>query len=116
MRDFINELSEILNNEQKELIEIDLILSSILFELSQNKFFSNNFLLKGGTCLIKCYLDYYRFSEDLDFTFKNQELFRSKSKKNDGNPLEQTSPRYEHSILVVDFLTRNGLSNDVRSI
>ena len=81
MRAFINELSEILNNEQKELIEIDLILSSILFELSQNKFFSNNFLLKGGTCLIKCYLDYYRFSEDLDFTFKNQELFRSKSKK-----------------------------------
>lgn len=27
-------------------------------------------LLKGGTCLCKCYLGYYRFSEDLDFTRK----------------------------------------------
>jgi predicted nucleotidyltransferase component of viral defense system len=25
-------------------------------------------IFKGGTCLMKCYFDGYRFSEDLDFT------------------------------------------------
>ncbi len=33
--------------------------------LSNDDFFSRNFLFKGGTCLIKNYLGYFRFSEDL---------------------------------------------------
>jgi len=79
LRDFIDELSRILRYEYRELIEVDLILYKIFSMLSQNKYFCNNFLLKGGTCLIKNYLDYYRFSEDIDLTWKNQNLFKEKS-------------------------------------
>ncbi|GAH94967.1 unnamed protein product, partial [marine sediment metagenome] len=38
-----------------------------------------NFLFKGGSCLITCYLGYYRFSEDIDFTWKNQQVFNGMS-------------------------------------
>ncbi len=38
-------------------------------------------MLSKGTCLIKCYLGYYRFSEDLDFTWINQRIFADKTEK-----------------------------------
>jgi len=66
---------------QRDLIEKDLILHKILLELSSNHYFRENYAFKGGTCLIKCYLGYYRFSEDLDFTFKNKGIFKNKSEK-----------------------------------
>ena len=53
----------------------------MLLDLSKNKFFYDNFAFKGGTCLAKCYLDYFRFSEDIDFTWKNQGAFDGKSQK-----------------------------------
>lgn len=81
MKDFIDELSRLLKYEYRELIEVDLILYNIFSMLSQNKYFCNNFLLKGGTCLIKNYLDYYRFSEDIDLTWKNQNIFKKKSNR-----------------------------------
>ncbi len=31
----------------------------------------NNLVFKGGTCLNKCYLDFYRLSEDLDFVYND---------------------------------------------
>jgi predicted nucleotidyltransferase component of viral defense system len=31
-------------------------------------------IFKGGTCSKKCWFEEYRFSEDLDFTSKSQEL------------------------------------------
>ena len=62
-----------------EFIEKDLILSQFLFHLSKEKYFFDNYAFKGGTCLIKCYLGYYRFSEDLDFTYINQKEFEGKS-------------------------------------
>ncbi len=61
------------------MLEKDLILHQILADLSQDEFFSNNFVFKGGTCLTKCYLGYYRFSEDIDFTWKDQSVYQSKS-------------------------------------
>lgn len=64
---------------QRELIEKDIILHRILMELSSQKYFLNNYAFKGGTCLLKCYLHYYRFSEDLDFTYINQKEFEGKS-------------------------------------
>ncbi len=81
MKEFINELSSTLGIERRELIEKDIILHKILLDLSENKFFSDNFLFKGGTCLIKAYFGYYRFSEDIDFTWKNQEAWNKKSQK-----------------------------------
>ncbi len=38
-------------------------------------------VLKGGTCLAKVYLNYHKFSEDLDFTWKEQENLKGKSMK-----------------------------------
>jgi len=67
--------------EKKELIEIDLILHQILTELTKDANFSENYAFKGGTCLIKCHLDYYRFSEDLDFSWINQNVFLNKTEK-----------------------------------
>ena len=32
-----------------------------------------SWVFKGGTCLKKCYFETYRFSEDLDFTLRNEE-------------------------------------------
>ncbi|MFH1472120.1 MAG: nucleotidyl transferase AbiEii/AbiGii toxin family protein [Nanoarchaeota archaeon] len=80
-KDFINQISEALKIERKDLIEKDVILHQILLDLSKNEFFRDNFLFKGGTCLIKCYLGYFRFSEDVDFTWRNQNKFKGLSQK-----------------------------------
>lgn len=74
-------LGRALNMSRIDLIEKDLLLHQILLDLSKDKFFRENFLLKGGTCLIKHYLGYYRFSEDIDFTWADQETFQEKSGK-----------------------------------
>lgn len=66
---------------QRDLIEKDLILHRLLIELSSRKLFFDNYAFKGGTCLMKCYLGYYRFSEDLDFTYIHQYEFEKKSGK-----------------------------------
>jgi predicted nucleotidyltransferase component of viral defense system len=79
--DFVNEVARIFSIERKDLIEKDFILHQILLDLSKSKFFSENFSFKGGTCLIKCYLGYFRFSEDIDFTWKDQEIFKGMSQK-----------------------------------
>lgn len=81
MKAFIIELKEILNYNNPELIEIDLILHKILSEFAKNQFLRENLLFKGGTCLIKTYFDYYRFSQDLDFTWKDQKCFENKGSK-----------------------------------
>jgi predicted nucleotidyltransferase component of viral defense system len=80
-KDFVNEVARTQNIKRADLIEKDLILHQVLFDLSKNNFFHDNFVFKGGTCLAKCYLDYFRFSEDIDFTWKNQGSFDGKSQK-----------------------------------
>jgi len=72
-------ISKRLNIPEKGLIEKDILLSHLLFHLASDKSFFENYAFKGGTCLIKCYLDYYRFSEDLDFTYIDQKEFEGKS-------------------------------------
>ena len=79
--DFVNEVARVLKIGRRDLIEKDLILHQILTDLSQDNFFSDNFLFKGGTCLIKCYFGYVRFSEDIDFTWKDQSAFNEMSRK-----------------------------------
>jgi predicted nucleotidyltransferase component of viral defense system len=74
-KDFVNEVARTQKVKRADLIEKDLILHHVLFDLSKNTFFHDNFAFKGGTCLAKCYLDYFRFSEDIDFTWKNQSVF-----------------------------------------
>ena len=80
-RDFIDEVARTQNITRVDLVEKDLLLHQVLFDLSKNKFFHDNFAFKGGTCLAKCYLDYFRLSEDIDFTWKDQSVFEGKSQK-----------------------------------
>lgn len=49
------------------LIEKDYHLIRILHKVSEKQI--NDLVFKGGTCLNKCYLDFYRLSEDLDFVY-----------------------------------------------
>jgi len=79
--DFVNEVARVLSIKRNDLIEKDLILHQILSDLSKDEFFAANFLFKGGTCLIKCYFGYLRFSEDIDFTWKDQSAFSGRSQK-----------------------------------
>jgi predicted nucleotidyltransferase component of viral defense system len=78
-KDFVNEVARLQKVKRADLIEKDLILHQVLFDLAKNKFFHDNFAFKGGTCLAKCYLDYFRFSEAIDFTWKDQSVFQAKS-------------------------------------
>ncbi|MDD4877829.1 MAG: nucleotidyl transferase AbiEii/AbiGii toxin family protein [Candidatus Nanoarchaeia archaeon] len=80
-KELIEYLSDKLKIQRKELLEKDIILQTLLAELSAMSLFRDNFAFKGGTCLIKCYMGYYRFSEDLDFTCLNQKEFSGKSEK-----------------------------------
>jgi len=78
---FIDYLAEKSGIKNKGLLEKDFILHSLLVGFAKDKYFIKNFAFKGGTCLIKCYLGYFRFSEDLDFTYVNQNAFKNKSEK-----------------------------------
>ncbi len=62
------------------LVEKDILLHRILTEVVSSDL-GNDYLFKGGSCLVKCYFGYYRFSVDLDFTWKNQEVWENLGKK-----------------------------------
>jgi len=78
--EFISALASKLKIDRIELVEKDVLLHQILNDLSKDPFFSKNFIFKGGTCLIKHHLGYFRFSEDIDFTWKDQSRFRGSAK------------------------------------
>jgi predicted nucleotidyltransferase component of viral defense system len=68
--------------EKPLLVKRDVLLHAILRELYEEERFYGRYLFKGGTCLVKCYLGYYRFSVDLDFTFPlRSRLSRSERRK-----------------------------------
>lgn len=81
MKKVIEYISSEIGIKNKILLEKDIILQILLHDISQNNFLIDNLVFKGGTCLTKCYLGYYRFSEDLDFSWINQEEFNGKSQK-----------------------------------
>jgi predicted nucleotidyltransferase component of viral defense system len=80
-KDLINWISNKSKINSKDLIEKDLYLHGLLLDLSNSEYFKKNFAFKGGTALAKAYFDYYRFSEDLDFTFLGQKKLENKSGK-----------------------------------
>jgi predicted nucleotidyltransferase component of viral defense system len=50
------------------VIEKDYILGWLMAGIPQHPALATTWVLKGGTCLRKCYYETFRFSEDLDFT------------------------------------------------
>jgi predicted nucleotidyltransferase component of viral defense system len=53
------------------VIEKDYVLGWLLAGITKHPELSSNWVFKGGTCIKKCYLNTYRFSEDLDFTVRS---------------------------------------------
>jgi predicted nucleotidyltransferase component of viral defense system len=81
LSEFIGFVAEKSGINKPGLIEKDLIIHRILGEICSSPHFAENYLFKGGSCLVKCYFGYYRFSVDLDFTWKNQKTWESLRKK-----------------------------------
>jgi len=52
-----------------EVVEKDYVLGWLLAGLGQMSF-GPHWVFKGGTCIKKCYVETYRFSEDLDFSLQ----------------------------------------------
>lgn len=51
-----------------DVVEKDYVLGWLLWGIGASDSLGNSWVFKGGTCLKKCYIETYRFSEDLDFT------------------------------------------------
>ncbi|MEK7477517.1 MAG: nucleotidyl transferase AbiEii/AbiGii toxin family protein [Candidatus Coatesbacteria bacterium] len=56
---------------REDIIEKDHALGWLLRGIGSTPPLSEKWVFKGGTCLKKCYLETYRFSEDLDFTIRD---------------------------------------------
>ena len=50
------------------VVEKDYVLGWLLWGIGRHPALGQTWIFKGGTCLKKCYIETYRFSEDLDFT------------------------------------------------
>lgn len=64
---------------EPRVVELDYVLGWALWGLGRSETLRERLLFKGGTCLRKCYIPDYRFSEDLDFTalsWLNRDGFR----------------------------------------
>ncbi|MCF8458182.1 MAG: nucleotidyl transferase AbiEii/AbiGii toxin family protein [Bacteroidales bacterium] len=57
---------------QTKTIDKDWILGHFLNAMFSFEEVQEKFVFKGGTCLKKCYIEDYRFSEDLDFTLLDE--------------------------------------------
>jgi predicted nucleotidyltransferase component of viral defense system len=52
----------------EEVVEKDYVLGWLLSGIGADSQLGGTWIFKGGTCLKKCFVETYRFSEDLDFT------------------------------------------------
>jgi predicted nucleotidyltransferase component of viral defense system len=52
----------------EEIVEKDYVLGWLLWGIGSHPALRDHWIFKGGTCLKKCFVETYRFSEDLDFT------------------------------------------------
>ena len=53
---------------REDVVEKDYVLGWVLWGIGADEILSTSWAFKGGTCLKKCYLETFRFSEDLDFS------------------------------------------------
>ncbi len=53
---------------REDVVEKDYVLGWVLWGIGTDPLLGETWVFKGGTCLKKCYIETYRFSEDLDFT------------------------------------------------
>jgi len=55
-------------------IEKDYVISWVLWGIARNEFLNTNLVFKGGTCLKKMHFGNYRYSEDMDFTLRDDNI------------------------------------------
>lgn len=55
------------------VVEKDYALGWLLWGINRHPITSRDWVFKGGTCLKKCYFETYRFSEDLDFSYRGKD-------------------------------------------
>lgn len=53
---------------EPRIVDLDYTLGWALWGMRRHPYLRDRLLFKGGTCLRKCWIPGYRFSEDLDFT------------------------------------------------
>lgn len=53
---------------REDIVEKDYLIGWVLWGIGTDPELGTKWVFKGGTCLKKCYIETYRFSEDLDFT------------------------------------------------
>jgi len=79
LSEFVAFICEKSGIRKSSLVEKDVLIHRILKEISMA--FGDTYLFKGGSCLVKCYFGYYRFSVDLDFTWREQKMWKGLGKK-----------------------------------
>jgi hypothetical protein len=57
---------------QPGVVEKDYVLGWLLAGIYAHSELVDSWVFKGGTCLKKCFFETYRFSEDLDFTLRDE--------------------------------------------
>ncbi|MEA3514914.1 MAG: nucleotidyl transferase AbiEii/AbiGii toxin family protein, partial [Nanoarchaeota archaeon] len=104
----------------KALIIKDLYLSMILKRMGQHieknkESIFRHLVFKGGTLLVKGYLGYYRFSEDLDFIYSNnpgfEELTRNSRERAIRGYLVIFMPEIEHICNELNLDFKNARNN-----
>ena len=77
--EFFQRLNREKSPARRDIIEKDYHLHGLLRAVSQDEYLSEKLAFKGGTCLVKAHLGYYRFSEDVDFTWRDMSLWENTS-------------------------------------
>lgn len=67
----------------EDIVEKDYFMELILYYLSDDNFFNERVIFRGGTALKKIYFSDYRYSEDLDFLIEDKEKLSDYSKRFD---------------------------------
>ena len=89
-RQALNQFSNSLHLS-KELLEKDAVIHLLLARISSSTYLRSSLVFKGGTCLVKAYIPYYRFSEDIDFSWRDQTGWeRASAKATEKSCLEET--------------------------
>lgn len=89
MKGFFGGLRKVGGLASTEVIEKDYQLHRLLHEISQNELLRSSLVFKGGTCLVKAYTGYYRFSEDIvRFACYDESHGRSQIDRRSGTAIE----------------------------
>jgi len=60
VKEFFDQLNQIVNPGRIDIIEKDYHLHRLLYQISHDDYLKDALVFKGGTCLVKAYMGYYR--------------------------------------------------------